>query len=74
MDENFERWNCKLLIWKYGYWICNEIEKHRKKVEKTAKDKEEKSIELAKKIQQMNGAMQAAAVEAAKAAAQQASA
>lgn len=44
----------------------------RKKVEKNVKDKEEKCTETAKKIQQMQSAMQTAAVEAAKAAAQQA--
>ncbi len=44
----------------------------RKKVEKNIKDKEEKGQSVAKKIQEMQGAMQSAAAEAAKLAAQQA--
>jgi hypothetical protein len=49
------------------------VNAHRKKMESTIAKKEEQSQQLAMTVQEMQGAMQKAAVEAAKAAAMQSS-
>jgi len=45
---------------------------YRRKVEKNIRDKEEKTQEIAKRVQEMQGMMQGAAAEAAKLAVQEA--